>query len=53
MTIETIIQRLSHLVIEWKEAIDGDQLDEVKAPVSMLFEDICQALNIEPDQIGL
>jgi len=53
MTIETIIQRLSHQVAEWHEAIDGELLDDVSAPVRMLFEDICRALNIKPSQIGL
>ena len=53
MTIETIINRLNHLAAEWLEATDGELLDDVKAPVKMLFEDICQVLNIEPDQIGL
>ncbi len=53
MTIETIIRRLRHLVDEWQEATDGEKLEDVNAPVKMLFEDICQVLNIEPDQIGL
>ena len=53
MTIETIIQRLSHLVAEWLEATGDEQLDDVKAPVKMLFEDICQVLNIDPELIGL
>ena len=53
MTIETMINRLSHLVSEWLEATDGEQLDDVKAPMKMLIEDICQVLNIEPEQIGL
>lgn len=53
MTIETIIQRLGHLVAEWLEATDGEQLDDVKAPVKLMFEDVCQVLNIEPKQIGL
>ena len=53
MTIETIIQRLSPLVAEWHEATNGELSDDTKAPVKMLFEDICRVLNIEPELIGL
>jgi hypothetical protein len=53
MTLEKIIRRLGHLVAEWHEATDGEQLDDVKAPVKLLFEDICRALNINPELIGL
>ena len=53
MTIETIIRRLSHLVAEWREATDGELSDDTKAPVTILFDDICRALNISLDQIGL
>ena len=53
MTIETIIRRLRHLVDEWQEATDGEKLEDVKAPVQLLFEDICQVLNIDPELIGL
>jgi len=53
MTIETIIRNLRNIVDELQEATDGEQLDDVKAPVKMLFEDICQVLNIDPELIGL
>ena len=53
MTIETIIRRLSHLVAEWQEATDGEKLDDIRAPVQLLFEDICRVLNIDPELIGL
>ena len=53
MTIETIIQNLRNIVAEWKEACEGESLEDVKASVKLILDDVCYSLGIEPEQIGL
>ena len=53
MTVEAIIQNLRNMVVEWKEATDGENLEDVKAPVKLVLDDVCNSLGIEPKQIGL
>ncbi len=53
MTIETIIQNLRNIVAEWKEASEGENLEDVKASVKLIMNDVCNSLDIEPEQIGL
>jgi len=52
MTIETIIQNLRNIVAEWKEACEGENLEDVKASVKLILDDVCNSLGIEPEQIG-
>ena len=53
MTIESIIQNLRNIVVEWKEATDGENLEDIKASVKLILDDVCNSLGIEPEQIGL
>jgi len=53
MTIETIVQNLRNIVAEWHEATDGENLEDVKASVKLILDDVCNSLGIEPEQIGL
>ena len=53
MTIESILQNLRNLVQEWQEATDGENLEDVKASVKLILDDVCNSLGIKPEQIGL
>ena len=53
MTTEAILLNLSNLVQEWQEAAAGQDLEDVKASVSFLLEDVCQSLGVDPQEIGL
>ena len=50
MTIETIVQNLRNIIVEWKEASDGENLEDVKASVKLIMDDVCNSLGIEPGQ---
>ncbi len=50
MTVEAIIQNLRNIVAEWHEATDDENLEDVKASVKMILDDVCNSLNIEPGQ---
>lgn len=52
MSKETIIENLRSLVSEWLLATGGD-LNEAKTSVEMLLIDVCNSLDISPDEIGL
>ena len=53
MTVEAIIQNLRNMVAEWKEACEGEDLEDVKASVKLILDDVCNSLGIESKQIGL
>ena len=53
MTIESIIQNLRNIVAEWQEATDGENLEDIKASVKLILDDVCHSLGIEPEQVGL
>ena len=53
MTVEAIIQNLRNIVVEWHEASEGENLEDVKASVKLILDDVCNSLGIEPEQIGL
>ena len=52
MSKENIIESLKKLVAEWLDATGGN-LEDVKANVELLLNDVATALNIEPSEIGL
>ena len=53
MTVEAIITNLRNIVAERQEATNGADLEDVKASVKLILDDVCNSLGIEPEQIGL
>jgi hypothetical protein len=41
MTFETIVQNLRNIVVEWREATDGENLEDVKTSVKLILDDAC------------
>jgi hypothetical protein len=41
MTVEAIIQKLRYIVTEWREATDGENLEDVKTSVKLILDDAC------------
>lgn len=53
MSKETIIENLRNIVVEWREASDNQNLEEVQTPVKLILNEVCNLLDTNPTEIGL
>ncbi len=44
-----IVERLASFRREWEKAASGKKLTEVSAPIGFVLEDVCEMLELGPD----